>query len=363
MNELAEKSVYDGLLLNILEREGKIDNFIGVIFGFLLRNTDFFRIMPDPTAKLGFPPGVARTKVFEAFQACEERSFHLFPREKELVRDAIQTAQANKTRVPAQVAAPSPSFGISDHNQSMPTSSSSVTVAPSSVNSASSAEDVPVKGGARNVANDTENTVSSSSPPPLPSVVREEEVPPSEFQDNPDTYNGAARDNYSWGQTIKDLDLRIKVHPSIKKGKSVRVAIKDDRIKVEVESDGRFETLIDSELKWKIHPTNSFWALIPGDHVHINLEKIQERWWDACFVNEPEIELKSIDCSRPLEDLDDESLATVNKLQFDQMQKEMGKPTSDQLRVMDQLKSGWNAEGSPFKGQPFDPSVLNIGGS
>ena len=72
------------------------------------------------------------------------------------------------------------------------------------------------------------------------------------------------------------------------KGKSVRVAIKDDRIKVEVESDGRFETLIDSELKWKIHPTNSFWALIPGDHVHIKLEKIQERWWDACFVSKSE---------------------------------------------------------------------------
>ena len=81
------------------------------------------------------------------------------------------------------------------------------------------------------------------------------------------------------------------------------------------------------------------------------------------FSDEPEIELKSIDCSRPLEDLDDESLATVNKLKFDQMQKEMGKPTSDQLQVMDQLKSGWNAEGSPFKGQPFDPSVLNFGGS
>ena len=80
-------------------------------------------------------------------------------------------------------------------------------------------------------------------------------------------------------------------------------------------------------------------------------------------TDEPEIELKSIDCSRPMEDLDEESLATVNKLKFDQMQKQMGKPTSDQQKLMDQLKDGWDAEGSPFKGQPFDPSVLDLGGS
>ena len=43
MDGSEDKAVYDGLLLNILQREGKIDSFINVIFGFLLRNTDFFR--------------------------------------------------------------------------------------------------------------------------------------------------------------------------------------------------------------------------------------------------------------------------------------------------------------------------------
>ena len=67
-------------------------------------------------------------------------------------------------------------------------------------------------------------------------------------------------------------------------GKQVRVDIKEDRVKVEVLEDGKYVTLVDNALKWKGHPTNSIWTMVPGDHVHVNLEKIQERWWDACFI-------------------------------------------------------------------------------
>ena len=31
------------------------------------------------------------------------------------------------------------------------------------------------------------------------------------FQNNSSSYNGAIRDNYSWSQTIKDIDVRVKV--------------------------------------------------------------------------------------------------------------------------------------------------------
>ena len=47
---------------------------------------------------------------------------------------------------------------------------------------------------------------------------------------------------------------------------------------------------------------------------------------------------------------------------FDQHQKRLGKPTSDELKNEDMLRAAWNAEGSPFKGQPFDPSMVNLSG-
>lgn len=40
----------------------------------------------------------------------------------------------------------------------------------------------------------------------------------------------------------------------------------------------------------------------------------------------------------------------------------MGLPSTDEEKQYDVLKKAWDAEGSPFKGTPFDPSKLNLGG-
>lgn len=50
----------------------------------------------------------------------------------------------------------------------------------------------------------------------------------------------------------------------------------------------------------------------------------------------------------------------VRELQWNQEQKLKGLPTSDEIRNMEILKRAWNADGSPFKGKEFDPSVLQI---
>ena len=39
-----------------------------------------------------------------------------------------------------------------------------------------------------------------------------------------------------------------------------------------------------------------------------------------------------------------------------------GLPTSDELKQREVLEKAWNAEGSPFKGTPFDPTKLNMSG-
>lgn len=45
---------------------------------------------------------------------------------------------------------------------------------------------------------------------------------------------------------------------------------------------------------------------------------------------------------------------------YEQQRKMQGLPTTEQEQQMEALKKAWNAEGSPFKGQPFDPSKLNL---
>lgn len=37
-----------------------------------------------------------------------------------------------------------------------------------------------------------------------------------------------------------------------------------------------------------------------------------------------------------------------------------GHPASPSQKVHEMLKKGWDTEGSPFRGQKFDPSMFNI---
>jgi len=60
----------------------------------------------------------------------------------------------------------------------------------------------------------------------------------------------------------------------------------------------------------------------------INLEKVQERWWEAVFTDEPKISVRKIDPSRPITDLDDEAQAKIEELMYNEHQKRLGLPQS-----------------------------------
>jgi hypothetical protein len=42
-----------------------------------------------------------------------------------------------------------------------------------------------------------------------------------QFQRNPDSYNGAVRENYAWSQDYTDLEVRVPVPKHVVKGKQV----------------------------------------------------------------------------------------------------------------------------------------------
>ncbi|ELK25165.1 NudC domain-containing protein 3 [Myotis davidii] len=52
--------LYDQALLGILQHVGNVQDFLRVLFGFLYRKTDFYRLLRHPTDRMGFPPGAAR---------------------------------------------------------------------------------------------------------------------------------------------------------------------------------------------------------------------------------------------------------------------------------------------------------------
>jgi CS domain len=169
---------------------------------------------------------------------------------------------------------------------------------------------------------------------------------------------------YKWTQTIKDVDITILVDGKyksrdleIKISKTkLRAAIKGGEVFIDA-SHTKVITLVltdQGELPKSINVDESTWTLetIPsGKEISIHLEKInQMEWWPHVETNAPKIDTSKIspDNSK-LSDLDGETRAMVEKMMYDQKQKEQGLPTSDEQKKLDILKKFQEQHpGKPF---------------
>jgi len=171
------------------------------------------------------------------------------------------------------------------------------------------------------------------------------------------TYNGAVTENYTWSQTLQETTVEIPM-PKGTRGKDLDVAITKNSLRVGLRNAA---PVIDGKLPELVREDDSMYVMESGV-VQVILVKTRETWWKNVVEGGPEIDTQKVDSVRNIHEYDDETQAGIRKIMFDQDQKRKGLPTSDEMNNEDMLRKAWDAEGSPFKGQPFDPSVLNMSG-
>ncbi|PSR87401.1 HSP20-like chaperone [Coniella lustricola] len=146
---------------------------------------------------------------------------------------------------------------------------------------------------------------------------------------------------YRWTQTIGDVDITVAGIPGNFKGKDLAVDIKKQKLVAGVKGK---DPVINGDLPHAIKVDDSTWTLVPAPDgtktLEIHLDKINKmEWWPHVVTDAPKIDVTKINPENSkLSDLDGETRGMVEKMMFDQRQKEAGLPSSDEQKKMDILK-------------------------
>ncbi|GAA6043178.1 hypothetical protein JCM8097_008712 [Rhodosporidiobolus ruineniae] len=141
---------------------------------------------------------------------------------------------------------------------------------------------------------------------------------------------------YRWRQTLTDVTVSVPVPPGTR-GKQLEVVIKKTSIKAGLKG---LKPVIEGELAKEVNVEDSTWTLDDSKEITISLEKVnQQTWWPHVVTSAPKIDTTKITPENSkLSDLDGETRAMVEKMMFDNQQKMMGKPSSDELKKQEMLR-------------------------
>ncbi|KAJ1610402.1 NudC-like protein [Cryptosporidium canis] len=281
---------FDSLLINVAQSANGIENFLDVIFGFLLRKTDFFTAMSQGEEEEILMKYFKKYQALSADKRREEKRL-MMEREEERKKKIQEQKKKEEEEIKSKSSKSTPKVEevfSDDENDTSKTK---------------------IDGEAKH-----ENESDSEAPPPG---------------------NGGSTEKYTWTQTLGAVEMLISTLPGLK-SKDCNINIGTSKLKVVV----RGEVIIDGEFSSKVRPDECLWSIVDGKTIQIVLEKQEQiNWWPCVIKGDPEIDTtKIVPENSKLSDLDPETRATVEKMMFDQRQKAMGLPTSDNLKQHELLE-------------------------
>jgi len=299
---MANIEMFDGVLMNIVQKAEGIEGFYESIFSFMRRKTDFY-CSPD--------------KGKEIVMGMFNRNLQLFQEDKFRQEQIKKKHEENKKKQDEEAKAKQAVTETENKVEEITDEE-----AEQHMNKDSKVEDTLT---AEMEKAEGEGSDDDGSLPPLPG-------------------NGLKTDRYMFTQSLQDISLSVFI-PEGTKAKDLIVEYGSKKLKVQVKGQ---DPIINGELPEKILTEETLWTIetVDGARVcSITLDKSDKmKWWDCIVIGEPKLNTKKIEPENSkLSDLDGDTRQTVEKMMFDQQQKQKGLPSSDEMEKQNKMKAFMDA--------------------
>ncbi|XP_050416104.2 nuclear migration protein nudC [Patella vulgata] len=307
---------FDGMLLGMATQcEKGVQELLDVIFNFLARKTDFYTGAGEQSAE---------AMIMEKFRKYEKQALES---QRKLKAEREAEDRKRKERIAKKKAA--------EEKERNEVSESKVTeLTDEEAEKLQKEIDREKEAATNNTENmNTDNNDDKTEKEDEDETEKEDEDDKGKIK--PNSGNGADLPNYSWTQTLGEVEIKVpfKVKFPVK-AKDVIVEFSKKHLKVGLKGH---PPIIDGECYNSIKIDESTWVIQDKKDLLINIEKVnQMEWWSRVVKTDPEINTKKVQPENSkLSDLDGETRGMVEKMMFDQRQKEMGLPTSDDQKKQD----------------------------
>jgi len=327
--EGADAEKFDNVLLSVAQQAGSIENILDSFFGFLQRKTDFFTGAQDEAAaealvmkyyKKHWKVGLKRRQeILEKNRIADEERKQRADEKRRKDEEEYKRRQEEQAKKKAEAPA---------------------------IEEVTDEEAAKIKAEKDSKKDDEDGEEDKE----------DGEAKEEDSKEPPPTGNGGSTDKYTWTQTLSALEVFVNVRPGVR-AKQIVCDIGSESLKLGIKGE---PLILDGKLHSKIKADDCMWTLIDNKIVQITLEKFDGmKWWSCVMQGDQGIDTKKIvPENSKLSDLDGETRMTVEKMMYDQRQKALGKPTSDQEKQHDLLEKFKAAHPE----MDFSKAKVNYGG-